>query len=72
MGFPLGGELRGYLFDRGPVHMSSMLGGAYWFYTDHHAYGPRAGVELSLDFGDSMLTLTSRALQVGFYARGAH
>lgn len=69
-GFPLGGEARVQLVDRSLVHLSSTIGGAYWYFPSHHAWGPRAGIELGFDLGDKVLTWPSRALALGLYARG--
>jgi hypothetical protein len=70
LGFPLGVETQWHVVDRGAVHVSTTVGGAYWFYPEGHALGPRAGVELGLDFAGRQLTWPSHALQLGFYARG--
>jgi hypothetical protein len=69
-GFPVGAEARWRLLDAGVAHLSTTLGGAYWFFPDHHAAGPRVGVECGLDLGERFFGWQSSAMQMGLYARG--
>lgn len=69
-GFPVGAEARWRLLDQGLLHLTTTLGGAYWFFPDHHAAGPRAGLECGLDLGERFFGWPSSALQMGLYARG--
>jgi hypothetical protein len=69
-GFPVGAEAHWHFLDAGLVHFAATLGGAYWFLPDHHAAGPRAGVDLGLDLGERFFGWPSTALQMGLYARG--